>query len=103
MTPEEQDLAPYKRRYLPKGKVVHLLKMTAEEREKILARFERRYLPKGTVAHLLNGNPLRDMAECGRSPWDSDEWRGTGTQEEYENAASWPICKRCLHVASIPS
>jgi hypothetical protein len=56
------------------------------------------YLPRGTVAHYL-GNYLGDRSGrslCGVVVWPSEGWLGTGSQREYEHAASLPLCKRCV-------
>jgi hypothetical protein len=57
--------------------------------------FEWRYLPGGTVVHALPSanDPL---ALCGADVWDASNWRGTGSQAEYEQAAVLPQCRRCL-------
>jgi len=58
----------------------------------------RRYTPGGSVAHLIldtdwsnHGSP---EALCG---WwaQTDYWRGSGSQEEEEEAASRPTCRKC--------
>lgn len=56
----------------------------------------RRYLRSGFTAHLLEEEPTKwDAALCGRRPrWD-DDWRGTGSQAEYDVASRLPLCKRC--------
>lgn len=57
---------------------------------------ERRYR-HGTVAHIVRPNVLDHavlVSLCGiaaREHW----WYGTGSQGEYERAASLPLCKRC--------
>lgn len=55
--------------------------------------YARRYLPGGRVAHAVW--PNHSTAACGRYA-DVDDWRGSGTQDEYERAASLPPCRRCL-------
>lgn len=63
-----------------------------------------RYLKGGTVTHYLgvvgfdNIFGPRSMAECGASALHSSDWRGTGTQDEYERAASLRECKKCLRI-----
>ncbi len=54
---------------------------------------ERRYLPGGRVAHAVN--PNHGQAVCGTTA-DRDDWRGTGTQDEYERVAALPRCRACL-------
>lgn len=58
---------------------------------------EWRYLPGGAVVHALwRSGDFRAL--CGVLPawWAPGyAWRGTGTQDEYETAASLPRCKRC--------
>lgn len=56
------------------------------------------YTWTGRAAHLM---PLYEYsiplgrALCPVLPSWPDEWRGTGSQEEYDLAASLPLCKRC--------
>lgn len=59
-----------------------------------------RYLPRCRVTHALS-EPGVYVARCGAAPaWfapgGADEWRGTGSQVEYETAAALPRCKRCV-------
>lgn len=61
--------------------------------------YERFYLPYGRVAHAFSrmstiGQRTND-AVCGASTWDNVEWRGTGSQDEYEKAATLPRCRNC--------
>lgn len=53
-----------------------------------------RYLVTGKVAHALRP-PIAGAAACGVDGW-STEWLGTGSQDEYERAATLPRCLRCL-------
>lgn len=65
-----------------------------------------RYLPRRTVKHALlvdsgiSGH--RSTALCGISPsWfapDTEQWWGTGTQDEYEQAERLPECRRCARL-----
>ncbi len=63
---------------------------------------EWRYLPGGKVVHALSYAAAR-VATCGTGPvWFApDGWYGTGTQAEYEHAASLPQCKRCLRITRV--
>lgn len=57
------------------------------------------YTPTGKRAHLLRPDispNLRLAALCGGMP---RAWHGTGTQAEYEMAASLPLCRYCERVA----
>lgn len=58
-----------------------------------------KYLKRGTVVHYLSDGIYgpRPVAECGASTLHSSDWRGTGTQEEYERVEALPECKKCLH------
>lgn len=65
-----------------------------------LDRYTWRYLPRCRVTHALT-DPRAYVAQCGVAPaWflpgGVDEWRGTGSQVEYDNAAAYPRCKRCV-------
>lgn len=53
-----------------------------------------RYLEGRTLVHALI-HTTDSTAVCGTGPWMSIEWRGTGSQTEYENAAAYRCCKRC--------
>lgn len=59
-------------------------------------RYEWRYLRSGKRTHALVPPVGRECAECGMGPALFDDWHGTGTQAEYERAASLPKCRRCL-------
>jgi hypothetical protein len=57
--------------------------------------YERRYsTPKATVAHAAAVYRPDATARCGYRPHLAG-WYGTGSQEEYEKAASLPLCKLC--------
>jgi hypothetical protein len=66
-----------------------------DERSRVVDRYEWRYLPDGSVTHALT-SPQECVGECGVGPWTYDQWRGTGSQVEYERAAELPKCRRCL-------
>lgn len=56
------------------------------------------YTRTGKKAHLLR--PLLSpnahcAALCGTGPEWFEAWRGTGSQQEHETAASLPLCKYC--------
>jgi hypothetical protein len=60
--------------------------------------YEWRYLLGGRRTHALISS-LDRIALCGRGVgWrdGAEEWRGTGTQDEYERAARLPRCLRCV-------
>lgn len=61
-----------------------------------------RYLPNGTVKHALRYSAAR-IAVCGVGPhWSApDDWYGTGSQAEYETAASLRECRRCLDILGV--
>jgi hypothetical protein len=60
---------------------------------------ERRYTSRrAKVAHLfdpIEHAGLVSVALCGLWAWHEHLWRGTGSQDEYERAASLPTCKNC--------
>ncbi len=57
--------------------------------------FEWLYLKNGKVAHAISTfNGRSFSAECGMYTFGF--WRGTGSQAEYDKAASLPKCKSCL-------
>jgi hypothetical protein len=61
---------------------------------------EWRYLPGRGVIHALNRS-FGWGSLCGVTPsWfrPVSDWRGTGTQEEYETAEQLPRCKRCVRI-----
>ncbi len=59
-----------------------------------------RYLEHGDVLHALNSASGR-VALCGRMPtWFRGDWYGTGSQREYERAASLPYCRQCYRLAA---
>lgn len=55
---------------------------------------EWRYTPGGSVVHAMYP-PIGTLAICGTEVWNSAEWRGTGSQVEYDRAASMRMCRRC--------
>lgn len=53
------------------------------------------YIWGGKVVHAHSTfTGTRFIAECGAGAWRT--WYGTGSQDEYDKAASLPKCKRCL-------
>lgn len=54
-----------------------------------------RYLPGGTVKHALAYADAH-AAMCGVGPPLLGDWYGTGSQDEYENLAARPACKKCV-------
>jgi hypothetical protein len=61
-------------------------------------RFDRFYLPHGQVAHAISNIGPRSLytsAACRTGPGFGSFWLGTGTQDEYEKAATLPRCRRC--------
>lgn len=70
-----------------------------------------RYLPDGRVKHALRvtsaGVGPRTHSLCGMRPmvWvgPPGEWHGTGSQDEHDECARRPACKRCaIEVVSRP-
>lgn len=59
------------------------------------SRWEWRYLPTGKVKHLL-ANVSDAAAMCGVYTLPSSVWRGTGSQDEYERLEQLPECRLCL-------
>lgn len=55
---------------------------------------EWRYTRDGRVKHALR-HSTDALSLCGVGPWVSSEWRGTGSQAEYERRAMLPECRRC--------
>lgn len=62
---------------------------------------EWRYLPTGKVKHALERADDR-RAVCGMELWRAENWYGTGSQDEYENCAARPACRRCLAMGARP-
>lgn len=64
-----------------------------------------RYTPGGTVSHLIwepdwsAPGVAYPHAACGWSG-THEYWRGSGSQEEYEEAAALPVCRKCLTAVS---
>lgn len=54
-----------------------------------------RYLFHGRVKHAIGPTNWK-TAKCGTGPAWFDDWRGTGTQDEYERLAALPACQRCI-------
>lgn len=56
------------------------------------------YLHKGGRTHHVERGFVTSI--CGRRPggmWPrADDWRGHGTQDEYDRAAALPRCRSCL-------
>lgn len=59
------------------------------------SRGEWRYQPGGTVKHLL-GRVSDAGAICGVDTLPASNWRGTGSQDEYERLETLRPCRRCL-------
>lgn len=55
---------------------------------------EWRYLPGGAATHALDSGDAG--AACGVYTLPASNWRGTGSQREYETAAELPRCRNCL-------
>lgn len=58
------------------------------------------YLARGHTAHLLDPTVSTAWMElaralCGKRPHHRVEWRGTGSQDEYDRAASLALCTGC--------
>lgn len=57
------------------------------------------YVLHGKIAHLLPPGERPGVgysrALCARSPALFGVWLGTGSQSEYDRAASLPLCSRC--------
>ena len=56
------------------------------------------YSRHGTVAHVKDFGGLNNPMCPLRLFWY--EWLGTGSQDEYDKAASLPLCKRCARFIS---
>lgn len=54
---------------------------------------EWRYTPHGRFRHAVETGETRAL--CGVQVADADEWRGTGTQDEYEIVDRLGDCTRC--------
>lgn len=59
-----------------------------------LADYGRLYLRRGSRAHLSAPLTWRRVL-CSAEPAGSDDWLGTGSQAEYDKAASLPLCRAC--------
>lgn len=53
------------------------------------------YTPSGKVSHLILSELVESQPLCLRYSPSLTEWRGTGSQQEYETAASRPMCRDC--------
>ena len=60
--------------------------------------YTRVYTPHGQVAHLRRPFGYSSIL-CPVVPAWPGEWLGTGSQREYEKAASLPLCAVCGHLA----
>lgn len=56
-----------------------------------------RFTYMGERTHFLF-HANENVARCGVGVIVNNEWRGTGSQEEYDLAASMPKCKNCLRL-----
>lgn len=55
-----------------------------------------RFLENGRVAHALSDGMYGKAAVAACGVWTpSWNWRGTGSQREYDAVAKLPRCKRC--------
>lgn len=64
-----------------------------------------RYLRGGKVKHAVGQGVsgwVERVSDCGVGLDLFDDWRGTGNQEEYEEVARRPACKRCVAMGYIP-
>ena len=53
--------------------------------------------PHGKLAHIVPfGQPY---SLCGGSPLGLQGWYGTGTMDEFDKAASLPVCGKCKATA----
>lgn len=52
------------------------------------------YIPGRKISHITDQGTV---SYC--RLWMPEGFWGTGSQEEYENASSYPICKKCLKKA----
>lgn len=59
------------------------------------------YRPRGHVRHIVD--PRDGASFCGLWITDPAEWRGTGSQDEYEHRANLRPCHRCVRVLAGPS
>lgn len=53
------------------------------------------YRPGGRLAH-LRGERIACETASPQDRYDPDTWLGTGSQAEYDRAASLPLCLRCF-------
>jgi hypothetical protein len=54
-----------------------------------------RYLAGANVKHVV-ADTSEPRSACGITVTPAEEWRGTGTQAEYETVAALRRCHRCL-------
>lgn len=59
-----------------------------------------RYLANGNKCHALKFIYSNADAACGVGGWPS-EWLGTGSQVEYEKAATMTRCRRCARIIGV--
>ncbi len=65
--------------------------------------YERVYIPGGEVAHLSSQDRstlARTFTECGLW-WPGAGFFGTGSQEEYEEAARRRLCLKCQRATGV--
>jgi hypothetical protein len=59
----------------------------------VSGKYTRMYVKRGRVSHAVDTLFGNGGAVCGVYPWMG--WYGTGSQDEYDKAASMPRCQRC--------
>lgn len=64
-------------------------------RERIGAWADFVYTRRGGVTHVLSFSRSSPAVLCGRSPGLFDDWLGTGSQTEHDQARRMPLCVRC--------
>lgn len=55
-----------------------------------------RYKLGGTVLHEISAYFDR-YSHCGVTVMNFSDWRGTGTQDEYDKAAAMAKCQKCVN------
>lgn len=69
--------------------------------------YERRFIPRKrvTCAHAVRVHGYTGAmlaAVCGTTPgWSTHDWRGTGSQYEYDKALRLRLCKKCAQLLGI--